>query len=131
MARSKRLLYAILSTVVLLLAGDRYLAHKYLPSKDSRTIVMYSTVRCPYCKYLRKELLSRKIPFIERDIEKSIDGMLGFWALRGRGVPITVIGPEVVYGFQLKKIDRALRKIGYKYYNDKINGSGNKPTPGR
>ena len=130
MSRKKRLLFAILSTAVLILAADRYLAYKYHPNKNSRAIVMYSTERCPYCKYLRKELKSRKIPFVERDIEKSIDGRLGFLALRGRGVPITVIGPEVVYGFQLKKIDRALKKIGYKYYNDEINGSENKPTPG-
>jgi hypothetical protein len=53
------------------------------------------------------------IPYKDHDVEKSLSGLMGFWTLRGRGVPISVIGSEVVYGYDLEKINRSLAALGY------------------
>ncbi len=38
---------------------------------------------------------------------------MGFWALRGKGVPVSMIGNEIIYGFNLINIENALIQIGY------------------
>lgn len=38
---------------------------------------------------------------------------MGFWALRGRGVPVAVVGPDTIYGFDRGKVDESLMKLGY------------------
>jgi hypothetical protein len=40
---------------------------------------------------------------------------MGMWALKGRGVPVSAIGPEIVYGYRVDKIAFALQKLGYTY----------------
>jgi mycoredoxin len=98
-----------------LLGLDRYAALVHRPSKTSIKIVIYTTKRCPYCEKLRRGLALSAIPYIEHDVEKTLQGQLGFWALRARGVPVSVIGPEVVYGYRVEEIQKALKGLGYQY----------------
>lgn len=55
------------------------------------------------------------IPCKEYDVEKTLQGQLGYWALRGRGVPVLVIGSKIVYGYRVEEIQKALRDLGYQY----------------
>jgi len=110
----QKLIFFILLFAVGLLIFDRASAWLYLPDPDSRAVIIYTTARCIYCKQLRQFLNSQKIPYTERDVEFSISGIMGFWALKGRGVPITVIGPEVIYGFDLETTREYLSEAGYK-----------------
>ena len=109
----KKLLIIILLFVLSLFALDRVAAHLYLPKEGATDIVIYTTQWCPYCKALRNTLNQYDIPYKEHDTEKSIQGILGFWALRARGVPVSVIGEEIIYGYDGQQITDALVNSGY------------------
>ena len=108
-----RILFTLLFTALILFALDRTAAYIYLPKPGSKEVILYTTDWCPYCNSLRIHLENNSIPFTEHDIEKSISGIAGFWALRARGVPVSVIGPEVVYGYDIYKINQQLIAQGY------------------
>ena len=103
----------LLLFIVLLFAFDRIAAYLHVPKDGATEVVIYTTQWCPYCKALRTTLVNYNIPFKEYDAEKSINGMMGFWALRARGVPVTVIGEEIVYGYDGQQITDALVNAGY------------------
>lgn len=108
-----RLLYLLLATAITLLALDRLATYMYKPNADSKDIIIYTTDWCPYCNSLRIHLNNHKIPFTEYDTEKTVSGFAGFWALRARSVPVSVIGPDVIYGYDIDNIDRSLGQLGY------------------
>lgn len=112
--RKSLLLFALLLALVLL-AFDRYAAYMHRPSHDATRVVIYTTEWCPYCAQLRKDLAASKVPYTEYDVEKSLQGQLGMWALRGRGVPVSTIGSQIVYGYQVDRIAPALGELGYTY----------------
>ena len=109
----KRILYALLFTTIVLFLLDRSAAYFYKPNADSTEVILYATSWCPYCNSLRIHLQTNNIPFAEHDIEKSLSGIAGFWALRARGVPVLVIGPKVVYGYDITTINKGLIDLGY------------------
>lgn len=111
----KALLYVALPLALALFSLDRYAAYAYLPTAGSTQVVLYTTAWCGYCAKLRQDLARSEIPYVERDVEKSLQGQLGFWALRARGVPVSVIGPTIVYGYRADKIAEAMQAIGYTY----------------
>lgn len=67
-------------------------------------IVMYATATCPYCARAREYMASRGIPYEERDAGRSQE----FSQLGGRGVPLFVVGPEVLHGFSPAALDAAI-----------------------
>lgn len=107
-------LYFLLSVAVTLLLFDRAAAYLHLPSRNASDIAIYTTERCYYCKQLRNYLDSSHIPYTDYDVETSLSGIMGFWALKGRGVPISVIGPDIIYGLDLGKVEESLIGLGYK-----------------
>lgn len=116
LARTRASLLGIALFLALVLLGlDRYTAYAHRPDADSTRIVLYTAAWCGYCERLRQDLRASGIAFTERDVEKSLDGALGMWALRGRGVPVSAIGPQVVHGYQVAKIEAALRALGRSY----------------
>lgn len=110
---SRGLLVAALALVMTVFALDRYARAVHVPSENSTAVVIYTTVWCPYCNALRISLTNARVPFVEHDMEKTLQGQLGFWALGARGVPVSVIGPRVIYGYQVAEIERALGALGY------------------
>ncbi len=108
-----KILFTLLFTALLLFALDRTTAYIYQPKPDSKEVILYTTDWCPYCNSLRIHLENNDIPYTKRDIEKSISGIAGFWALRARGVPVSVVGPKVVYGYDINKISEQLTSLGY------------------
>lgn len=109
----KKLLFILLITVIVLFSVDRLAAHLYEPKENSHTVVIYTTQWCPYCVALRGTLNQYHIPFTERDTEKSLHGLAGYWVLRGKGVPVSVIGSEVIHGYDGQVITDALVSAGY------------------
>ena len=107
------LLGSALFLVLLLFGLDRYAALVHRPSETSTKIVIYTTERCPYCKKLRRDLGASAISYKEYDVEKTLQGQLGFWALYAKGIPVSVIGPRIVYGYRVEEIQKALRDLGY------------------
>jgi len=74
--------------------------------KKSRSIIMYSTSWCKYCNKAVRYFKHKKIPFIEYDIEKSAKAAREFKKLRGRGVPVILIGNRRMNGFSIKAFNR-------------------------
>ena len=109
----KKLLFILLITAIVLFSVNRLAAHLYQPKENSRAVIIYTTEWCPYCVALRDTLNQYQIPFTERDTEKSLHGFAGFWVLRGQGVPISVIGSEVIHGYDGQVIADALVSAGY------------------
>lgn len=114
--KSRRVLLIVAACLTLLLLGlDRYAAFAHRPEADSKAVVIYTTAWCPYCAKLRTSLAASGIPYVEHDVEKSLQGQMGFWTLRGRGVPVSAIGPKVIYGYDVARIAFALQDLGYTF----------------
>jgi glutaredoxin len=67
-------------------------------------IVMYATATCPYCAKARAYMAARGIPYEEREAGNSQE----FHQFGGRGVPLFVIGSEVLQGFSPAALDAAI-----------------------
>lgn len=114
--KSRWVLLVMAACLTLLLLGlDRYAAFAHRPGADSKAVVIYTTAWCPYCAKLRTSLAASGIPYVEHDVENSLQGQMGFWTLRGRGVPVSAIGPKVIYGYDVARIAFALGDLGYTF----------------
>ena len=112
----RRILLGIALFLTLVLLGlDRYAAMVHRPSPTSTRVAIYTTARCPYCERLRRDLKASGVPYQEYDVEKTLQGQMGFWALHARGVPVSVIGPAIIYGYRVEEIQEAVRNLGYQY----------------
>lgn len=109
----RKFLSIVFIAAIILFALDRLVSHLYLPKDNATAVVIYTTEWCPYCKALRKTLQQYSIPYTEYDTEKSLHGLAGYWALGGHGVPISVIGEEVLHGYDGQVITDALVAAGY------------------
>ena len=74
--------------------------------RKSRSVVMYSTSWCGFCKKAARHFRNKKIPFTEYDIEKSAKAAREYKKLKGRGVPVILIGDRRMNGFDAKTFDR-------------------------
>jgi len=106
-------LYVALLLATSLLIVDRTAAYIHRPDPASKAVTIYTADWCPFCRKLRALLDKHAIPYTEYDVEHSLQGGLGFWALRGTGVPVSVIGPDIIYGFDIGKIETSLAELGY------------------
>ncbi|MEM7304712.1 MAG: glutaredoxin family protein [Pseudomonadota bacterium] len=109
----KKTLVFIFIAAIVLISLYHYAKSQYLPESGATEIVIYTTEWCPYCKALRNILEKYQIPYDEYDTEKSLHGMLGFLLLGGRGVPLVVVGENIIYGYDGIEITDALADAGY------------------
>ncbi len=73
-------------------------------------VKVYSTPTCPYCHMAKQFLKENKIAFEDIDVsedEKAAEHMVE--ASGQMGVPVLEIGKEVIVGFDLPKIKKALK----------------------
>lgn len=89
-------------------AVDSFEAFSSAASKAGydQKIVMYSTSWCGVCKRARRFLSLRKIPFEEYDVEKTRKGQKDYAELKGRGVPILLVGGQRMNGFSAARFER-------------------------
>lgn len=74
--------------------------------EGGKSVVMYSTTWCGYCKKAATYFRQKNISFQEYDIEKSEKGARDYKRLKGRGVPIILIGKHRMNGFNRETFDR-------------------------
>ncbi len=72
----------------------------------SKSVVMYSTSWCGYCRQAARYFRKHRISFKEYDIEKSEKGLRDYKKLNGRGVPIILVGKRRMNGFNAKTFDQ-------------------------
>lgn len=91
--------------VLVLFIGLHWYSNRGPAAGDPRTqtgrdgVVMLSAEWCGYCDALRSELKRIGVPYRELDIERDREGELAFDALDARGVPVLVVGQDVIYGY--------------------------------
>lgn len=74
-------------------------------------IVLYGTEGCGYCRRARQHLVSRQIPYVNKDVQHDRQAESEFRALRGRGVPLILLGDQKLVGFSAATFDRAYKKF--------------------
>lgn len=75
-----------------------------LGKKDK--VVMYSATWCRMCNKAKNYFRENNIPYVAYDVEKSRTGKLDFKLLRGKSVPIIIVGGKRMNGFTAAKFDR-------------------------
>lgn len=75
----------------------------------SKTVIMYSTSWCGYCKKAARHFRKNNIPFKEYDIEKNKQAAKAYKKLNGRGVPVILVGKKRMNGFNAKRFDALYR----------------------
>ena len=108
-----------LAGVVLLLLGyfgkDAFIFYTFNPAgRYDNQIVLYSTSSCPYCAKLKQCFASSGLEYKEKNIKNNILSALEHEALGGNGVPIVLIGSDVVIGYKIKKLNDILTKSNRK-----------------
>lgn len=101
-------------------AVDRTMAHVYNPARNnpSDNVIILTASWCGYCMSLREHLAQQRIPYTDLDVEKTTEGRRAFDAVRGTGIPITIIGDKVIRGVGTRwndwsNIDGALEAAGH------------------
>jgi mycoredoxin len=104
---------------VALIAGLIWNKNREIARADPRKltgqsgIVMLGAEWCGYCQRLKAALNAAQVPFTELDVEDGGAGYDAFAALGGRGVPVTVIGQDVVYGYNTQRLAQLLSAQGH------------------
>ena len=81
------------------------------------TVVMFSTRHCPICVKARRWLLEKKIPYVERDLERDkqaaqdLQKMGQAQGVPTNGVPIFEIGGRLLPGFDKARILATLKGL--------------------
>ncbi len=79
---------------------------------DPNRVVMVSAEWCGYCQKQLADFRAAGVRFTELDFDKT-EGREVVEALGGRGVPMTVIGDEVIHGYNRPALQKHLAAIGY------------------
>jgi glutaredoxin len=124
--RQMVLLGALLFTMLLglMFAGERALAFAHDPRRGNPPdgVVVLTASWCGYCMQLREQLALNRIPYTDIDVEKSAEGRWAFTAVHGTGVPITIVGEQVIRGNRWPQLDRALKAAGYLDFRKRSTG---------
>jgi glutaredoxin-like YruB-family protein len=77
-------------------------------SDEQPEVIMYATTWCPYCKQSREFFQRHGIQYVEYDVERDADAYRENRRLGGGGVPMIVVGDEVVAGFNQQRLTQLL-----------------------
>ncbi len=70
-------------------------------------VVLLSTSTCGYCRKLRADLAGWGVEYVDVDVESDRNGQRAYELVKGRGVPILLVGDTLVHGYSPDK-SRAL-----------------------
>ncbi|WP_339339866.1 glutaredoxin domain-containing protein [uncultured Oceanicoccus sp.] len=87
-------------------------------SLDKDDVVMYSTGWCPYCNKARLFFRQANILYTEYNVEKSASAYEEYSRISGLGVPVIVIGDQIIQGFDKSAIKQALTVLADQHNND-------------
>ena len=78
-------------------------------SAEQPAVVLYATSWCGYCKMTREFFAANGIRYTEQDIEQSSTALQQHKKLGGNGVPLIVVGDEVIKGWNEQALRQLLR----------------------
>jgi glutaredoxin len=83
------------------------------PAEARQPVKIFTTAWCGYCRKAKALLAARGVPYREIDVETSDSGQREYRELRGRGVPVILVGSQRMDGFDAKGLDAMLAAAGY------------------
>lgn len=88
--------------------------HRHDPRRQpANAITVLVTERCPFSRELESALTGAGIGYRRIDVEKDEGGDWAYYAVNGRGVPVTVIGSDVVRGLRTRELRSTLQNAGH------------------
>ena len=78
-------------------------------SLSRKQVVIYSTEWCGACRKAKGYFKRKRIPYKEYDVEKSAKGRRDYVRLKGRGVPIILVGNQRMNGFSVSGFESIYR----------------------
>jgi glutaredoxin len=90
---------------------EPFKAFKRQRPTQANTVIMYSTTWCGVCKRAKRYFQANKIPYQEYDVENTRKGREDYKRLKGRGVPIILVGNKRMNGFSAARFS-ALYQAG-------------------
>src|SRR5690606_41547199 len=85
------------------------------PVNGGDGIVMLAADWCGYCQRQRADFERAGVRYRVLDVDRE-EGSQAMLALGTRGVPVTVIGQDVVRGYDTAALDQRLTPLGYDVY---------------
>lgn len=80
------------------------------PSAPRPQVTLLLTAWCPYCQKQEEGLKKNGILYRKLDVEKTAAGRKIYQQLGGGGIPITIVGKEVIRGYDLESVIRILER---------------------
>ena len=76
---------------------------------QAKTIAVYSTPTCPYCRQVKDYLKDKGVEFTDYNVATDLETRNAMVQKSGQlGVPVIVVDDKVVIGFNRAKIDEML-----------------------
>lgn len=72
-------------------------------------VTLYSAEWCGYCTQTRELFVANGIAFVELDVEKTTAGYEGHKKLGGDGVPLIVVGDDLIRGYDESRLRSTLK----------------------
>ncbi len=77
----------------------------------NKKIIVYTTPTCVFCPLVKKFLDEKGVEYEEIDVSSNSEEMEKMKEKTGQmGVPVVLIGDDIVVGFDKKKIEELLEK---------------------
>lgn len=83
-------------------------------SKGREVVNLYTATWCGYCNRLKKALDVSGVPYVDHDVETSNEGKTFFESKKFVGIPVTVVGSEIIEGYDEDRLQSVLGQAGYK-----------------
>jgi len=74
-------------------------------------VIMLGTSWCPYCYEARRYFENNNVDYCEYDVEKSPVGEKLYNDLKGQSIPILLIGPYRISGFDENRFEQLLSRV--------------------
>lgn len=78
------------------------------PGYQPPPVTLLATSWCGYCAKMRRYFADQGIAYHELDVEKSAEGRARYEDFEAPGVPIVVVGAQVIHGYDPDGVSAAL-----------------------
>lgn len=78
------------------------------PDYRPPAVTLLATSWCGYCRKMRQYFAQEGIAYTELDIETSQEGLARYEALEADGIPVVLVGRQVIHGFDPGGVSAAL-----------------------
>ncbi len=75
-------------------------------------VVTYTDPACGHCRQLKKYLAAAGVAYRDRDVTADPDAAADLDRLDAPGVPVVLVGPDVVVGFDRERLEAAFEANG-------------------